>query len=79
MNKGIRLAKGEYLHFLNSGDWLVDNNVVENMLRELTPETDILVGNVVSVRPGGKIRYNKNRKKVSLFTFYRGTIQHTSA
>jgi len=78
MNKGIRMAKGEYVHFLNSGDWLVDSRVVENMLKTLD-DNDILVGNVISVRPDGKVRYKKNTKKVSLMTFYRSTIEHTSA
>lgn len=78
MNKGIKRAKGDYIQFLNSGDCLVDERVVEDVLNEL-PDCDILVGNVVSFRPDGSKRYNKNKKEVSLLTFYRGTIQHTSA
>lgn len=78
MNKGIKRAKGDYIQFLNSGDCLVDDRVVEDVLNEL-PDCDIFVGNVVSVRPDGSKRYNKNKKEVSLLTFYRGTIQHTSA
>jgi len=78
MNKGIRMAKGDYVHFLNSGDWLVDSRVVEKMIIALD-DNDILVGNVISVRPDGKVRYKKNTKEVSLVTFYRSTIEHTSA
>jgi glycosyltransferase involved in cell wall biosynthesis len=79
MNKGLRKARGDYVHFLNSGDWLADEQVVENMLESLRPDTDILVGEVISVRPDGKVRYNKNKTDVGLSTFYGGTIQHTSA
>ncbi|MEA4851971.1 MAG: hypothetical protein VB126_11070 [Paludibacter sp.] len=86
MNKGIRMAKGDYIHFLNSGDWLVDAFVVENMLKELNSlinsgsQPDIFVGNKIMVRPDGKVRYGRNDKRpVTALTFYRGTIEHTSA
>lgn len=79
MNKGIRMAKGEYIHFLNSGDWLVDEFVVENMLLNIEYNTEILVGNVIFIRPDGKVRYVKNETEISALTFFRGTIQHTSA
>jgi len=59
MNKGIRMAQGEYLHFLNSGDWLADEKVVENMLKTL-PDCDIYVGNKIAVRPDGKVQKGKN-------------------
>ena len=86
MNKGIRMAKGEYIHFLNSGDWLVDEHVVEKMLGKLNEliekgqQPDVFVGNKIMIRPDGKIRRGHNDKRpVTAFTFYRGTIEHTSA
>src|SRR5687768_15687660 len=41
MNKGIKLAKGEYLLFLNSGDWLADNRSLENTLKLIEPDASI--------------------------------------
>ena len=43
MNKGIRLSHGEYLLFLNSGDYLYDCNVIQNAL-PLLEGYDFVVG-----------------------------------
>lgn len=46
MNKGIRASKGEYLLMLNSGDYLVDETVLERVaLLEL--QQKIVYGNVI--------------------------------
>jgi len=42
MNKGIMVAKGEYCQFLNSGDWLVN----ENVLKEVFADVDIVYGDL---------------------------------
>lgn len=48
MNKGVRMAEGEYTLMLNSGDYLVDNRVIENII-PLLDGTDIIQGNVISI------------------------------
>ena len=47
MNKGIEMANGEYLLFLNSGDRLVDENVIAKVLPLLENNSDIVYGNLV--------------------------------
>jgi len=44
-NKGIALAKGKYLLFLNSGDFLCDKNVLQSVFNE-KPTEDIVYGNM---------------------------------
>ena len=46
MNKGIRIAIGEYTLMLNSGDYLVDEDVIEKIL-PLLDGTDIIQGNTI--------------------------------
>lgn len=45
MNKGIAKANGEYILFLNSGDYLLNENVLESVFSENNTE-DIIYGNL---------------------------------
>lgn len=45
MNKGIRQAKGKYCLFLNSGDWLADENVLSRVF-EHQQDADIISGDI---------------------------------
>ena len=48
MNKGVLASHGEYLLFLNSGDFLFDKNVLERVV-PLLRDKDIYVGRINSV------------------------------
>lgn len=80
MNKGIRMASGDYIQILNSGDCLVADNVTERMLAALADsgEPSILYGNMVKCFPDGR-RYVDNGyggQEVSFLLFYLGTLNH---
>jgi glycosyltransferase involved in cell wall biosynthesis len=77
MNKGIRAAKGEYLLFLNSGDFLVDNNVLTEVFREDHTE-DILWGTSRYSRNGQVLSNSPSPEKLTLKFFYNQTISHQS-
>ena len=50
MNKGIRVAKGDYLLFLNSGDYLCDNDTIHNVAKEIDGSKDLYYGNAIFKR-----------------------------
>lgn len=57
MNKGIRVAKGEYLLFLNSGDVLCSQYVLDQMLNNHYTE-DMLIGNKYCVISNRKVPWH---------------------
>lgn len=57
MNKGVSLARGEYLYFLNSDDKFSDSSVLADIADVLatTPAIDLLYGSVVYQQPNGRM------------------------
>lgn len=75
MNKGIDHAVGEYLQFLNSGDVLYDEKVLEEVF-SLGLTDDIISGNAVRMDNNAIVRENiENLHWQILF----GTIDHQAA
>lgn len=86
MNKGIRLAQGEYIQILNAGDCLAVADVTERMLNALTEQTakagqpiDILYGNMLKVDSQGKLMGKSGYTEYSLRQFYSSTLNHDCA
>ncbi len=47
MNKGVRAAKGDYILFLNSRDFLIDNTIIDKVLKSINTNFDIYYGNLL--------------------------------
>ena len=71
MNKGIKVAKGEYLQFLNSGDWLWEDDILERVF-DANPSEDFVYGNYI--QKNGVIA--NPPAKIDLLFLYRSTISH---
>lgn len=47
MNKGIKAAKGDYVLFLNSRDFLIDSTIIDKVLKDLNGNIAIYYGNLI--------------------------------
>ena len=77
MNKGIVRAKGEYLLFLNSGDFLIAQDVLEQVFA-FNPSADILCCRC-NVSDGEKVVWTSNPPQQITFGFlYTAGLAHQS-
>lgn len=85
MNKGIKLANGEYIQILNSGDCLASCDVVEDMLNKLNSficdkqQPGIMYGNMIKIKENGKVVEKSTYTEYSLRQFYSSTLNHDCA
>ncbi len=58
MNKGLNIASGDIIYFLNSDDSLCDRDVVESVVSEFErhPTSELIYGNAIVVTPEGMYR-----------------------
>lgn len=82
MNKGIGLASGEIIYFLNSDDRFYDNQVVEKVAEVFTKnkEIDFIYGNIVVFDPANRSSYiERYPGRISKWLFIRKTIAHPAS
>lgn len=88
MNKGIKMATGDYCQFLNSGDILIDANCTQQMVEALDKANNsldnplsVIYGNMKKAMPDGTILHDScyGGNEVTLNMFYRGCLNHSPA
>ena len=74
MNKGILKSSGEYLLFLNSGDYLVSSEVL-SLFSGLKTSEDYVSGNIV-IELNGREEVRKSPDKVDFLFFFNNSLPH---
>ena len=78
-NKGIKMANGEYLLFLNSGDYLVDANTLKNVFEDAN-DVDIIYGDRINVyEDGSQKKVNYFPDKITGSFMYHSMISHQAS
>lgn len=79
MNKGILKATGDYVLFLNSGDYLISSDIIDSISRELDSNEDIVFG-LLKTYPSGITGYTDIHLPLTLFDFFKGSpIPHPAS
>lgn len=79
MNKGIKVSKGDYLLFLNSGDCFYNSNVIESFY-EYSGNEDIIYGDIMyENQTGARRKQSLNKEHITICDFWNHTIPHQAS
>lgn len=81
MNKGIKMAIGDYIEILNAGDMLASDEVVEKMYDVLEEKNypELLYGNMIKVSADGKVIGKSEETPYSFLNYFISTLNHDCA
>lgn len=77
-NKGIKLAHGQYLNFMNGGDAFYNSTVLEKVFKDREQIADVLYGKYC-IQDGKFIHINPVPMRVSSDYWLKHTLNHQSA
>lgn len=78
MNKGIKLAKGEWLNFMNGGDSFAETTALEKVFRK-EHDADILYGNINLKNANKKMFPMKYPEEIDKIYFLNNNINHQAS
>ncbi|SOE23308.1 Glycosyltransferase involved in cell wall bisynthesis [Spirosomataceae bacterium TFI 002] len=56
MNKGIKVAKGNFVWFMNAGDEIASPDILRNIISQMNSDTDLIYGDALFVNDNGVSR-----------------------
>ncbi len=77
MNKGIKLATGEYINFMNGGDEFYNNAVLQKVV-DTEPTADVIYGDIM-VNTGKTLYLHRNQRLLCPKSLYKQTISHPAS
>lgn len=82
MNKGIKLATGDIIAFLNAGDYYLDENVIGDVCDRIVNDSEHLIYSAnlygLSYDRTKFLNFNVSNVKIDTYFFFRNTLPHPS-
>ncbi len=77
MNKGLKMATGDYVWFINAGDEIFDSTVLQNLISNCEPNADVYFGETEEMTEDGQtigMRRLKTPEKLTWKSFKKGML-----